>query len=234
MKHTAEILTSSIVVIGNFNPAIFTPDWLELNDLIGEGDADTVREGSEGREMIITRQVTTFESEWFVLEVLENKFSLTSKGALSPAVKDLAVGIFQLVSHTPIIAVGLNFIGHFKLASEDEYHKIGDILAPKDIWQKLYPNDAPGLADLSIRIQHGGRGKKLESNDEKRITVRPSNIFKTGVHLSYNDHRDVRLADEDNPRPAERVASIIDNDWELSWRDAIRVFDGVLIMALKQ
>lgn len=234
MKYTAEILTSAIVVIGNFNPAIFTPDWLELNGLIGEGDADTARDGSQGRDMIITRKVATFESDWFALEVLENKFTLTSKGALSPAFKDLAIGVFQLVSHTPVMAVGLNFMGHFKLANEDDYHRIGDVLAPKKIWQSLYPDDMSGLADLSIRIQHGNRGEKLESNDEKRIAIKPSDKFKFGVFQSYNDHRNISLDNEDDLRPAERVVRIIDSDWESSWGDAVRVFDGVMTMTLEQ
>ena len=120
VTHTAEIFTSSVVAVGDFNPAIFSPDWLEGNKLIGKSDADTVR---ESKSMISSHQVTSFETKWFALQVLENRFSLTSKDALSPALKDLAVGIFQLVPHTPVTAVGLNFLAHFKLTSEEEYHR---------------------------------------------------------------------------------------------------------------
>lgn len=233
MAHKAEILTSLIVVVGNFNPAIFSPDWLARNGLIGDADADTAREGDQGRQMIVSKQVVTFETGWFALQVLNNRFSLTSKGALSPALKDLAVGIFQLVPHTPVTAVGLNFMGDFKLTSEDGYHHVGDVLAPKDIWNALYPDECGGLADLTIRIQHGTRGEPLETKDEKRISVQPSNKIKFGVYLSYNDHHDLSVT-EDNLRPAERVATIIDNQWESSWHDAVRVFDLVLSMALEK
>ena len=232
MAHTPEILTSSIVVVGDFNPAIFSPDWLERNGLIGKGDADTVRDGSQGKSLLVSHQVVTFETKWFALQVLENQFSLTSKDALSPAFKDLAVGIFQLVPHTPVTAVGLNFLGHFKLATEDEYHRVGDVLAPKDIWKGLYPDDGPGLADLTIRIQRWTRGEALKTKDEKRISVQPSSKIKFGVFLSYNDHYDVSTTVEDNLRSAERVATIIDNKWESSWEDAVRVFDGVLSKTL--
>jgi hypothetical protein len=232
VAHTAEILTSSIVAVGAFNPAIFSPDWLERNDLIGKGDADIVREGTEGKSLLVSHQVAFFETKWFALQVLENQFSLTSKDALSPAFKDLGVGIFQLVPHTPVTAVGLNFTGHFKLASQDEYHRVGDVLAPKAIWQALYPDELPGLADLTIRIQRGGRGEQLKTKDEKRISVQPSNKIKFGVFLTYNDHHDVSASDADNLRPAERVASVIDSEWESAWRDAVRVFDGVLSAAL--
>lgn len=232
MAHSAEILTSSIIAVGDFNPAIFSLDWLERNGLIGKGDADAVREGSQGKSLLVSHPVTTFETKWFALQVLENQFSLTSKDALSPAFKDLAVGIFQLVPHTPVTAVGLNFFGHFKLASEDELHQVGDVLAPKDIWKALYPDESPGLAELTIRIQRWTRGEPLKTKDAKRISVQPSNKITFGAFLSYNDHHDVSASGEDNLRPAERVATVIDTRWESSWQDAVRVFDGVLSKAL--
>jgi hypothetical protein len=232
VAYTAEILTSSIVAVGDFNPAIFSPDWLERNGLIGKDDADTVRTGSQGKSLLISHQVAAFETKWFALQVLETQFSLTSKDALSPAFKDLAVGMFQLVPHTPVTAVGLNFFGHFKLATEAEYHRIGDLLAPKDIWKSLYPDESAGLADLTIRIQHWTRGEPLKTKDEKRVSVQPSNKIKFGVFLSYNDHHDVSGSDEDDLMPAKRVATIVDTVWEPSWHDAVRVFNGVLTTAL--
>ena len=231
MAHTAEIFTSSIVAVGDFNPAIFSPDWLERNKLIGEGDAIAAREGSQGRPLLVSHQVTTFESEWFGLQVLENQFSLTSKGVLSPAFKDLAVGIFQLVSHTPVHAVGLNFVGHIKLANEEEYHKVGDVLAPKEIWDTLYQDESAGMEQITIRFQLGRRDKPGNSKDEKRFTVQPSRSIKYGVILSLNDHHDVTMGDDDLT-PAERVAIIVDKQWEHAWGDANRVFDQVLSMAV--
>jgi hypothetical protein len=234
VTHTAEILASSIVCVGDFNPAIFSPDWLERNELIGRSDADAVREGSAGKSLLVSHQVSSFETKWFSLQVLENQFALTSKDALSPAFKDLAAGIFQLVPHTPVAAVGLNFSGHFKLSDEEAYHRVGDVLAPKDVWQTLYPDEMPGLADLTIRVQRGTRGEPLKSKDEKRISVQPSQVIKFGAFLTYNDHHDVSVREEGGPSPAERVAAIIDSTWEAAWRDAVRVFDGVLTWALRK
>lgn len=231
MTHTAEILSSSIVAVGDFNPAIFSPDWLERNNLIGKGDAEAARDARQG-SLLISHEVTAFETDWFALQVLETRLSLTSKGALSHAFKDLAVGIFQLVPHTPVTAVGLNFLAHYNLASEAEYHMVGDVLAPKDIWKTLFPGESPGLADLTIRIQPCIRGELLKTKDEKRITLRPSDKFKFGVYLSYNDHHDVIAPNEDNLRPAERVLSIIEKRWESSWKDSIRAFDGLLSGAI--
>lgn len=233
MTYNAEILTSSIVVVGDFNPAIFSPDWLERNKLIGEGDAATAREGSQGKETVITRQIATYETEWFTLQVLEGRFTLTSKGVLSPAFKDLGVGIFQLVSHTPVRALGLNFVGHFKFDSWEQQNKIGDAIAPKDIWNSLYPDTFAGLEHMTIRIQHGSREKVTETRDEKRVNITPSRIVKYGVSLSLNDHHDVTVGDDDLT-PAERVAIIINEQWEHAWDEAVSVFDRVLSMIEKK
>lgn len=236
VTYTAETLTSVIVALGDFNPAIISPDWLEKNGLIGKDDADSTRENDHGQQLIISHQVSAFETDWFALQVLEGQFSLTSKAALSPAFKDLAVGIFQLLPHTPVRAVGLNFIGDFKLHSLEDYYLLGDVLAPKDIWDTLYPDEptSSGLGELMIRIQPVIRGEKLETKNEKQLKISPSKKIKIGALLSYNDHHDVSIADQNHQKPAEKVAEVIDNEWGVSWEDAVRVFDCVLTGALKK
>ena len=92
-------------VVGDFNSAIFSPDWLDRYDLIGKDDVEIAHEGELSSALIVAHEVTTFETKWFALQVLENQLSIRSKDALSPALKDLAVGIFQLVPHTPVKAV---------------------------------------------------------------------------------------------------------------------------------
>lgn len=228
----ADILSSSIIVVGDFNPAIFSPEWLERNKLIGEGDAVSAREGTHGRKLLVSHQVATFGSDWFELQVLENQFSLTSIGVLSPAFRDLAVGIFQLVSHTPVRAVGLNFIGHFKFATQEQLHEIGDKFAPKEIWNSLYEDEFAGLEELTIRLQRGSRDKAVDTKDEKRITLRPSRSFKYGISLSINDHHDVTVGVDSDLTPAERVAIILDDQWDQAWENSVRVFDQVLSMSL--
>jgi len=229
----AEILTSSIVAVGDFNPMIFSPDWLETNGLIGEGDAIVAREGTEQHRPLVSHQVTNFEVDWFTLQVLENQFVLSSRGVLSPAFRDLAVGILQLVPHTPINAIGLNFIGHFKFDDIDAYHKIGDEFAPKSVWSELYPDQMIGLEQLTIRVQQGTREEGVASNDEKRITLQKSSKFNIGVALSYNDHHDVTVGEE-GFTTAERAAKVADEQWTVAWDDAIRVFDQALTAALSE
>lgn len=230
-----EIFGSAIVLVGNFNPAIFSPDWLENNGLIGNGDAEEARQSPS---FIVSRQVSVFETDWFALQVFENQLSLTSKGALSAAFKDLAVGMLSLLSHTPITAIGLNFLAHYRLASEAEHHKVGDVLAPKTIWSNLYPvgSSAAGLVNLSIMIQPCTRTQAQTQaqalGDVRNISVQPSDKFRYGVFLNYNDHRIINHAERNDQTMAEHAAFIIDSDWQNAWNDALRVFALIVTQAL--
>jgi len=229
---TPEIFGSSIVVIGAFNPMIFTPDWLERNELIGQDDANAARQQAG---FVVSHDVCQLETDWFALQVIQDRFSLTSKGALNPALKDLAVGIFTLLAHTPVTAAGFNFFGHYKIAGETAYHKIGDTLAPKTIWGTLYPNEdySFGLAELTVLIQPHLRGEIPTNGDTKRITVQPSGRVKGyGVCLSLNDHHVINVNETDALTAAEQVAELIDLNWQDEWKESLRIFDDVITKAL--
>lgn len=79
MPATLEIFESTIIIIGSFNPAIFSPDWLAHSNLIGKDDAISAR---SRESLVITREVAVVETDGFMLQVLENRFALVSKGAV--------------------------------------------------------------------------------------------------------------------------------------------------------
>jgi hypothetical protein len=230
---TPQMYGSSMVALGAFNPAIVSPDWLEHHKLIGTQDADAAR---QGLNLLITHQVAQFEGPYFALQVLENQFSLTSKGAMTPLFKDLFVGIMQLLPQTPVTALGLNFMGHYKLENVSDYHAIGDVLAPKSIWKELFPgpDQTAGLANLTMRIDPMSRNATAQtSKDNKHLTVQPSTIVRHGVFLSYNDHHDIPKTDQSDMLPAERAAAIADREWDSCNSFARDLFGKLIAKALK-
>lgn len=226
MRFNPEIFGSVIVAVGSFNPAIFSPDWLLSRKLIGSGDCDAAQQAGS---LIVTSQVSAFETDWFHLQVVDNQFSLTSKGALTPAIRDLAQGIFETVPHTPVTAVGLNFLGHFKMATEEDYHLVGDTLAPKAVWREIYDQNTfdVGLADMQVFVYRAKRGQSPDSPDRVTIQLQPSSKIKVGIYLSSNDHR-AKFASEPANANAASAALIVQNYWEASLSEAERVFDGLL------
>ena len=230
MKFSPEIFSSTIVAIGAFNPAIFSPDWLLTAGLIGEEDRNAANL-TEG--LLISKQVSAFETDWFGLQVLEDRFTLASKGALSPAFRDLAQGILGMVPHTPVSAVGLNFIGHYPVGTEEIYHRVGDALAPKDIWRKALPGkENLGLADLQIFSQPGKRGDPVNSMDRLTFQVQPSSKIRLGIFLSLNDHRADAFDAQKKSGNALDAAGLIESDWEKSWAMSVDAFENILNAAV--
>ena len=231
---TVEEFSSAVVALGDFNPPIFSPDWLEHNGLIGEEDAAAARQ-DDG--LVVAKQLTRFQTDWFILEVIEQRFSLTGRGPLaaSPALKDLAAGILLLVPHTPITAMGLNFFAHYKFLIEADYHKVGDILAPKAVWNKVVAPEGDkdiGLLNLTMQISPYKRGERPTTKDVRQVGVQRSPKVTNGILLSYNDHHETAFESNKDKSSAEFAVEIIYEHWEAAWSDATRIFDELIALSL--
>ena len=65
-----EISGTSIVLVGSFNPAIFTPAWFEMHRLLPEGTAEIAK------LEVAHAQATAFSAEWLHLNVVAERFSV--------------------------------------------------------------------------------------------------------------------------------------------------------------
>ena len=232
MTATIESFGSSIVALGNFNPPIFSPDWLNKNGLIGDGDVEFAKQAAS---YVISPDVCRFETEWFTLQVVAQQFSLTSKGALTPLLKDLAMGIFTIIDHTPVTAIGLNFDANYKMSTLAELHKIGDVLVPKNIWHKIYPEDdhqSVGLANLTITVDPHRRDEKPSSDNKKNISVRRSTATPNGVLFAFNDHYPFTKDEISKSTPASCLVRRIDEHWEKLKNEAQHVFEAIINQSL--
>lgn len=231
MSHSLEIFGASIVLIGDFNPAIFTPDWLESQQLLGAADAQSAR---DDKTLVISHQVTRFETEWFILQVLEQQFSITSKGNVSDGLKDVVAGVFTLLSHTPIKAIGINTTAHFKIHTEETYQKIGNVLAPKDIWSSIFSKNVHlGMETLSIRIQPvNEEGGFVGNGDTKLITIQPSANITNGVYFLLNDHHNIESIQNKEETKAQSAVKILCDNWASEKANNIHIFEDILNQAL--
>jgi len=225
-----EILEASVVVLGSFNPPIITVDWLLSNSLIGKGDADVAR---ASEEFVVSRQVTKFETDAVRVQVLENQLSINSVGPVNPALGDLAMSVLMLLPHTPVTALGLNFMAHYKMPSVGAYHRVGDSLAPKKIWEAIFPDKALGLASLVIRVQDGARNEAPKSPNAKNITIQPSSRIAHGVHVMYNDHYGHGV-DQEPLKTASGGAEVIRTNWSNSHKEALECIESLLMQASQE
>lgn len=175
--HRLELDGYSIIVVGSFNPAIFQPLWLSDNNLIRKEEAN------EAKIEIIHRQAAIFSTEWFSLQVTDDRFALETKDPTkSLPLRDLAFGAFKILEHTPIAAFGLNRIQHYSMSSMDRWHALGHHLAPKASWHALLSE--PGMRLLIME------GKRANCDARIQVRIEPLDRLTGGVSISVNEHHD--------------------------------------------
>jgi hypothetical protein len=169
----------SLVLVGAFNPQIYQPQWFAREKLIPQGEADTAE------VHVIHRQFTELSMGKFHLQALTERmiFSTTDVPSFEP-LRDLVLGAFELLRHTPVRMLGINYDAHFRSASDESWHTLGDMLAPKSLWRSVLKS--PGLRTLTIQGQ-----RTDEYKGHVQVRVEPSKPVHPGVFISRNDHYDL-------------------------------------------
>ena len=225
MRIAPEISTTSIVLVGNFNPAIFTPAWFELHGLLPKGTADIAKLG------VARSQATSFNAEWLNLNVLLERFSVETVQAPDVRIRDLVVRTFrEHLNHTPLKAVGINRSVHFNLKSLADRDRIGRKLAPIEPWgawaEELgLDGTHGGMTALTMsQIDPDGRPKGGRIN----VTVEPSTQIgegRTGVFVNVNDHYQF---DADQPEATESVIQVVENQFDVSVKRSNKLIDHIM------
>lgn len=184
----------TVVLVGNFNPAIFSPAWLEVSGLITEED-------SVSAELkLIHAQVCEFTVKNFNIFVDVDRFQISSTEEPFVSIADWVGVIFgKRLPHTPIVQAGINYSGHFAVASPEQRHALGRHLAPIEPWgewgkelegsKEIKPGGLRSITMLQPQLpdrQKGHRQVQLEPSVRADI-VNPE----VGVYMSVNDHYEI-------------------------------------------
>lgn len=168
----------SIVVVGNFNPAIVTPDWLRENKLITNGDFN--KKNIE----LINNEFSIFKIPDMSIFVSRERLQLSStRYEVSELLFDLCKGIMELLKHTPVTRLGINQQHTYSLNTVDDRNELGYKLVPPDIWREVLPSyQGMNLLRIQANRTDGYEGYR-------RIQVEPSD--ENEVKFSLNDHFDL-------------------------------------------
>lgn len=191
----------TLVLLGSFNPAIFQPKWLATQGLISASAADAAI------VELMTTDVTIFRLEWCDVQILADRLTISSTSAPTPdLLRDLALGIFRLLVHTPVRAIGINKHAHMALGTAERWHSFGHRIAPKpDIWDFL---KEPGTLTLTVR------GERDDGHSGSvNVKVEPSTHFENSIFVETNDefHND---SNDDAIVNAEWVVELLEKEWE--------------------
>lgn len=198
-----EVEGLSIVVKGSFNPSIFHPQWLLRSNLIRPEEAD------EAKVDLVHPSVSQFKCAWFAVVVTDDTFQISTQDPTKRMpLRDLAIGTFTILSHSPVKAFGMNHERHFRMLSEDDWHAFGHLYAPKALWSDLVTK--PGMQTLSIR----GRRPGIEQG-ELTIKLEPSSrAVPYGVFVHVHEHRNLKIEEKSERPSADSFLNDIAKEWE--------------------
>ncbi len=203
LKENRQISQLVLVFIGDFNPVVVQPYWLASKGLIRE------TEGEQAVIELIHNDLARFKLDWAEFLVTKDRFELrTTQEPYFDVLKDLAIGIWKILSGTPIRSLGINHLRHYLLESKEQYYNLGNVLAPLKNWEGLF--EEPRLLNIEIITSKYKEGIK-------RIRIQPSDSEtlsgKNAVMLNLNDHYQIaKNAALQGQNPSELLA----NHWKWS------------------
>ena len=228
MRTEPEISGVTVILLGKFNPTIFTPAWFALHDLLPESAA-------ENAELKIGHpQVTAFSYDWLRLEVTTERFIVET--LLAPYIRlcDLVARVFkEHLYHTPLNAFGINRVVHFRVKSLAVRDQMGKTLAPVEPWGALG-------RDLGLDGEHGGMTSLTMSQVSPQgrptggkinVTVEPSNRIDQGlgVYVRVNDHY---ANDDASPGAGERLMGLFEDNFDTSLKRSDSIVDHIMSLAV--
>lgn len=162
-----EIEGVGIVLVGSFNPKIFQPAWFAAENLIRKEEAQAAN------IELIHPQVARFSLDWLQLQVTEEQFSATTtQSSFYEPLRDLVLGTFRLLRHTPVRMMGLNRDSHFRMPTEEAWHAFGHRLTPKEPWAGVLKE--PGMRSLTME---GLRPDGFQGYIRVRLSPLPASIW---------------------------------------------------------
>jgi hypothetical protein len=229
MRIESELSQVSLVLVGNFNPTIFQPTWLVRHQLISGGAADAAD------ITVIHPDITAFAIEnLFTLQVERERFSVVRMVAPYMPICDLVSRIFgDLLFHTPISKLGINFLTHFDAGSRSIRDKIGELLAPREPW---------GEWGKLVSSGEGAKQGGLQSLTmiQRNVSDRPAGWVsakvepsvritggQTGIYMEVNDHYELLEPAQD----ARAIVSILQEKFDSSVRNSASIVDQIMSLA---
>lgn len=215
MNNQIELIEHNIVLIGDFSPNIFQPFWFSNNQLIKEKEAESAQ------IKVIHPEIVEFESGWLRVQITRERFLVsTIQEPYFEILRDLVLSTFKLLRYIPLYQMGINLVKLYKMKDEKSWHKIGDKLTPKQIWEGILTK--PGLVKVSMR------GERIDNiNGNINVHVQPDKRTQYGVLFDINSHFEVAQS-ERKQVTSEQMIDILSGDWKETLDNANRIIQKLI------
>lgn len=209
-----DVKSASIVLVGNFNPSIFHPQWFAAHDVISQSEAD------EADLRIATPQVSSFSLTWGNLQVTPDQFVINCKNpSLFAMLQDLVLKTFDILGHTPVSAMGINMEQKWFSKNDTEHRKFGDRIAPKEKWSFMAE---PGLRDIVMEEQQ----RPDDYSGYIQVRIQALREKQKSILISINDH--YYIPKYETSLGAEPVMEILRENWTTSNEHSETIIKNVI------
>ena len=229
MRIRPEIDGVDIVLVGDFNPAIFTPAWFVLHDLLPDSDA------ANAELVVAHKEMTQFRTEWLHFKATLDRFEVETLQAPHVRVHDLVVRVFsENLHHTPLRAFGINRRVHFLVRFQAVRDRLGETLAPLEPWGSWVDElglDEPdgGMTALTMsRVNPPDRDLGGEININVEPSKRVGAEAGTGVYVGVNDHF---ALDASGPGNAVQSMQLFSDRFAMSISRSDKIIDHIMSIA---
>jgi hypothetical protein len=190
--------STTVILLGSFNPRIFDPLWFSENQLL------PAEEAKRAEVQMIDRDFCRLHFGWAELVVVQGRLQLraTPETVADAQIRDLLVGLLKLLPHTPIEVGSIHHRADLAIAGEEQWHAVGDALAPNPLWEGIL--DQPRLFDFAMQ---GSRPDDLPG--AIKVRIQPSRVVEPGVFMNVND--EFSIARPEHALPT--VADILEELW---------------------
>jgi hypothetical protein len=214
------VISTSIVALGRFNPAIIHPAWFERFEILPPSDI----EGIEPDLRLVSPDISIFQIGWLRVQATIDHFELSTveEDRVLP-LRDVGVNIFTQLLHTPVAAIGINRLAHLPLKQGGTWENLRSELAPPKPWgDDVSDTD---LASITVLRDHSP-----DRASYVRVTVEPSLRIPGGLYIAVNDHHDLasQIREFGEARPA---ISVLERDWSSALERHVRYTRLVLGLA---
>ena len=209
-----EISGHSIVFRGNFNTRIFQPSWFAGEGIIRKTESDNAD------IEVIHRDISIFSIGWLRLQVTQDSFNAsTTQEPYFEIMRDFAISTFEVLVHTPIKMMGINFDMHVRISNEESFDRFINGFILNSMASSVF--NEPSLSSYVIS------DKRLSSyKGQVKIKLEKSTKLDRGLYISINDHFEAENIE--SVLGAKEMLLILKNEWESSYSRSFHYYESIL------